>query len=98
MARSKSKAKVICQLNMLFNRYPLTSQSNAVKFLFYIRESNKEKKEKKKKRKAQMREAGVEIQKVKTKKMADSTCKQHIVLDMSYDDMMSNKVSIILYI
>lgn len=39
-----------------------------------------------------MREAGVQIQKVKTKKMAESTCKQRIVLDMSYDDLMSDKV------
>lgn len=39
-----------------------------------------------------MREAGVAIQKVKTKKMAESTCKQRIVLDMSYDDLMSDKV------
>lgn len=39
-----------------------------------------------------MREAGEEIIKVKTKKMAESTCKQRIVLDMSYDDMMSDKV------
>lgn len=59
------------------------------------REVNREKKEERKKWKAQMREAGVEIPKVKTMKMAQSTCKQRIVLDMSYDDMMSNKVYII---
>lgn len=44
-----------------------------------------------------MREAGVETQKVKKKKMSDSTCKQRIVLDMSYYDMMKYKV-IITYI
>jgi len=52
---------------------------------------NKEKKEERKKWKAQMRKSGVEIQKTKTTKMAQSTCKQRVVLDMSYDDMMSNK-------
>lgn len=60
-------------------------------YIFY-RVINKEKKEKKKKWKAQMREAGEEIIKVRTKKMAESTCEQRIVLDMSYDDMMSDKV------
>ncbi|VVC32922.1 tRNA methyltransferase TRMD/TRM10-type domain,tRNA methyltransferase TRM10-type domain [Cinara cedri] len=55
------------------------------------KEFNKEKKQEKKKWKAQMREAGIEIQKIKTTKMAESTCKQRIVLDMSYDDMMSDK-------
>jgi len=39
-----------------------------------------------------MRESGIEIQKVKTKKMAESMCKQRIVLDLSYDNLMSNKV------
>lgn len=39
-----------------------------------------------------MREAGVEVHKIKTNKMAESSCKQRIVLDMSYDDLMSNKV------
>lgn len=39
-----------------------------------------------------MRESGVEVPKVKTNKMADSTCKQRIVLDMSFDDLMSDKV------
>lgn len=39
-----------------------------------------------------MRESGVEIPKVKTTKMAESACKQRIVLDMSYDDLMSDKV------
>lgn len=53
---------------------------------------NKEKKKERKKWKAEMREAGIEIQKVKTKKMEESSCKQRIVLDMSYDDMMSDKV------
>jgi len=56
------------------------------------REINKEKKQEKKKWKAEMRKAGVEIQKVKTTKMAQSTCKQRVVLDMSYDELMSNKV------
>ncbi|XP_025201508.1 tRNA methyltransferase 10 homolog A [Melanaphis sacchari] len=55
------------------------------------KELNKEKKAEKKKLKAQMRESGVEVSKVKTNKMADSTCKQRIVLDMSYDDLMSDK-------
>ncbi|XP_027853931.2 tRNA methyltransferase 10 homolog A [Aphis gossypii] len=55
------------------------------------KELNKEKKEEKKKWKAQMRESGVEVPKVKTNKMADSTCKQRIVLDMSFDDLMSDK-------
>jgi hypothetical protein len=58
----------------------------------YAREVNKEKKEKRKKWKAQMREAGVNIQKAKTTKMAESSCKQRVVLDLSYDDMMSDKV------
>ncbi|NP_001280413.1 uncharacterized protein LOC100164020 [Acyrthosiphon pisum] len=44
-----------------------------------------------KERKAQMRDSGVEIPIVKTKKMANSTCKQRIVLDMSYNDLMSAK-------
>lgn len=39
-----------------------------------------------------MREAGEEIIKVRIKKMAESACKQRIILDMSYDDMMSDKV------
>lgn len=39
-----------------------------------------------------MREAGIDVQKVKTTKMAESSCKQRVVLDMSYDDMMSDKV------
>ncbi|KAL5234816.1 hypothetical protein ACI65C_002226 [Semiaphis heraclei] len=55
------------------------------------REINKEKKVERKKWKAQMRESGVEIPKVRTNKMAESTCKQRIVLDMSYDDLMSDK-------
>uniref|UniRef100_A0A2S2R4G6 tRNA (guanine(9)-N(1))-methyltransferase n=1 Tax=Sipha flava TaxID=143950 RepID=A0A2S2R4G6_9HEMI len=55
------------------------------------KEVNKEKKEKRKKWKAQMREAGVNIQKAKTTKMAESSCKQRVVLDLSYDDMMSDK-------
>jgi tRNA (guanine9-N1)-methyltransferase len=40
-----------------------------------------------------MRELGVEVTKVKRNKMADSTCKQRIVLDMSYDNLMSDKVT-----
>lgn len=55
------------------------------------KETNKEKKEERKKWKAQMRELGVKIPKVKTNKMSGSTCKQRIVLDMSYDDLMSDK-------
>ncbi|XP_060833544.1 tRNA methyltransferase 10 homolog A [Rhopalosiphum padi] len=55
------------------------------------KELNKEKKVEKKKLKAQMRELGVEVSKVKRNKMADSTCKQRIVLDMSYDNLMSDK-------
>lgn len=45
-----------------------------------------------------MRQAGIEIQKAKLTKMAESTCKQRIVLDMSYDHLMSDKARIILYI
>lgn len=67
-------------------------------FLFYIRETNKEKKHEKKKLLAQMREAGVGIQKAKLKKMAKSTCKQRIVLDMSYDHLMSDKAMNIFYV
>jgi len=44
-----------------------------------------------------MRESGVEIPKVKTNKMGESTCKQRIVLDMSYDDLMSDKVRFYFY-
>uniref|UniRef100_A0A2S2P6U2 tRNA (guanine(9)-N(1))-methyltransferase n=1 Tax=Schizaphis graminum TaxID=13262 RepID=A0A2S2P6U2_SCHGA len=55
------------------------------------KELNKEKKIEKKKLKAQIRELGVEVSKVKRNKMADSTCKQRIVLDMSYDNLMSDK-------
>lgn len=61
-------------------------------FIIY-RKINKEKKKKKQKVRALMRESGIDIQKVKTRKMADSTCKQRIVLDMSYDNLMSFKVS-----
>ncbi|XP_016663408.1 RNA (guanine-9-)-methyltransferase domain-containing protein 2 homolog isoform X1 [Acyrthosiphon pisum] len=57
------------------------------------RETNKERKVEMKKRKAQMRESGIEIPIVRTKKMAESTCKQRIVLDMSYDDLMSDKIN-----
>lgn len=57
------------------------------------RKIKKEKKKRKQKAKALMRESGIDIQKVKTRKMADSTCKQRIVLDMSYDNLMSFKVS-----
>jgi len=63
----------------------------------FTREATKEKKKQKKIWKAKMREEGVEIQKVKTKKMADSACKQRIVIDMSYDDMMSEKVLLSLF-
>jgi len=40
-----------------------------------------------------MREAGIIVPKVKTTKMALSTCKQRVVLDMSYDKMMTFKVN-----
>lgn len=36
----------------------------------------------------------MEVPKAKTKKMADSMCNQRVVLDMSYDSMMSDKVNI----
>lgn len=39
-----------------------------------------------------MKEAGVNIQRAKTTKMSESSCKQRVVLDLSYDDMMSDKV------
>jgi len=66
-----------------------------LRFFFFIlhRLANKERKRKRKEWKSQMREAGIKIPKVKTTKMALSTCKQRIVLDMSYDKMMSFKVN-----
>lgn len=39
-----------------------------------------------------MKESGMKIEKVKRYTMAKSTCKQRIVLDMSYDHLMSDKV------
>ncbi|XP_050543459.1 tRNA methyltransferase 10 homolog A [Daktulosphaira vitifoliae] len=55
------------------------------------KEFNKEKKKERKKWKADMKAAGHEIIKVKTTKMKESSCKTRIVLDMSYDHLMSNK-------
>ncbi|XP_050434569.1 tRNA methyltransferase 10 homolog A [Adelges cooleyi] len=55
------------------------------------RKFNKEKKKEKRKWKAEMKASGNEIPKVKTKKMSESTCKQRVVLDMSYDHLMSEK-------
>lgn len=54
---------------------------------------NKQKKLQKKQWLAENREAGIVTRvKVKRNKMAESNCKQRIVLDMAYDDLMSSKV------
>jgi len=55
------------------------------------------KKKEKQKMRAQLRESGAQINKVKPIKMAESSCKQRIVLDMSYDHLMSDKVPNVFY-
>lgn len=76
----------------------IQTEHNVNLYIYHCsRAMDKEKKKEKKNLKAKMRDSSVVIQKATMKKMSESTCKQRIVLDMSFNDLMSDKVIVPLY-